>query len=292
MDILEYTDKEIIKNFALLENHLKQAQSGVDEIFCEDCINKHLILIEGLAEEGMNIGNNFEKYKGVYDFAVKTKDKDYRREGVKLSDEARKIRKSLNFCPECDLTKDLNNQTTSNNYTHNSDSHINDYPKLNGEPRNNMAKMAIGYAELGLMNVGQFAAEGIRYLAETQFPTQEKYVTIGGGIALQALALFVKMPKMIKTFTLVTGSNLLAAGVVKLIKGTTTPLGARAGVVRVGNAGNAGNRAGNFTGRPNGRVFGGPVTATNIPTQYARSTILASSQAFESPEHADLIRVD
>ena len=279
MDILEYTDDEVIKNFALLENHLKQAQSGVDEIFCEDCINKHLVLLEGLAEEGMNVGDNFEKYKEVYDFAVKTKDKDYRREGVKLSDKARKIRKSLNFCSEC-LPKGLNNPTTSNNYTHNS-SHINDYPKLNGE----LKKKMVNYAELGLMNVGQFAAEGVRYLAETQFPAQEQWVTIGGGVALQALGLFVKMPKMIKTFTLVTGSNLLAGGVVKLIKGTTAPA-ARARVASVGNP-NA-----RFTGRPNARVFGGPVTATNIPTQYARSTISASAQAFESPEHADLIRVD
>ena len=281
MDILEYTDDEIIKNFALLENHLKQAQSGLDEIFCEDCINKHLILLEGLAEEGMNVGDNFEKYKEVYDFAVKTKDKDYRREGVKLSDKARKIRKSLNFCPECELPKGLNNPTTSNNYTHNS-SHINDYPQLNGEPKNNMA---ISYAELGLMNVGQFAAEGVRYLAETQFPAQEQWVTIGGGVALQALGLFVKMPKMIKTFTMVTGSNLLAGGVVKLIKGTTAPV-VRAAVAK------AGNPVGKFTGRPNARVFGGPVTATNIPSQYARSGILAGAQAFSAPEHADLIRVD
>lgn len=43
-----------------------------------------------------------------------------------------------------------------------------------------------------------------------------------------------------------------------------------------------------------GKQFLGPVTATSIPTQYSRSGILArpASQKFESPEHADLIRVD
>lgn len=42
----------------------------------------------------------------------------------------------------------------------------------------------------------------------------------------------------------------------------------------------------------NGRQFGGVVTALNVPTQYARAGIGARAQAFESPEHADLIRVD
>jgi len=44
----------------------------------------------------------------------------------------------------------------------------------------------------------------------------------------------------------------------------------------------------------NGRTFGGVVTAQSIPSQYARSGILArpSSQSFSEPSHADLIRID
>jgi len=42
----------------------------------------------------------------------------------------------------------------------------------------------------------------------------------------------------------------------------------------------------------NTRKFNGLVTAQNIPTQYARAGIGATAQAFSSPEHADLIRVD
>ena len=38
MDIVLYTDNEIRKNLALLENHLKQSPFS-DEVFCEECIN-------------------------------------------------------------------------------------------------------------------------------------------------------------------------------------------------------------------------------------------------------------
>ena len=101
-----------------------------------------------------------------------------------------------------------------------------------------------------------------------------------------------KIPKGIKTMLMVAGSNLLAAEIIKMIKGTTSTVRTvGAGIVRA-NSGNNSNPVGKFTGRPNGRVFGGQVTATNIPTQYARAGILGGAQAFEAPEHADLIRVD
>ena len=291
MDILKYTDSELAKNFALLENHLKQAPSG-DEDFCEECINKHLLLIEGLAEEGMNAGNNPKKYQEVYDFAKSARGKNYQKKGVEISKEARKIRKSLSTCQTCTLEKDLNNPDTLDENTYNSD-RISDQPQLNGEPKKNMAK----YTEMMYMGAGQFAAEGVKYLVETQFPAQEQIATIGGGAGLLLLPMFVKkLPSAVKTISMVAGSNLLAYGVVKMIKGVVTPGVVRAGVARAGN--NKVARAGNnmavskFTGQPNGRVFGGPVTATNIPTQYARAGILGGAQAFEAPEHADLIRVD
>jgi len=292
MDIIKYTDDEIAKNFALLENHLKQAQSGVDEIFCEDCINKHLVLLEGLSEEGMNAGgSDIEKYKKVYGFVKGIKNKNFKRKGINLSDKARQIRKNYfsKECPTCKINspKDLNNPPTYDNYIHNSKSHINDYDQLNGE-NNKMPK--INLMELGMYNVGQFAAEGVRYLSETQFPAQAKWVNLGGGVVLQILPMFVKkIPKGVKTMLMVAGSNLLAAEIIKMIKGTSG--GSARAVVRANSVNNS-NPVGKFTGRPNGRVFGGRVTATNIPTQYARAGILGGAQAFEAPEHADLIRVD
>ena len=287
MNIIKYTDSEIAKNFALLEQHLKQAQSGVDEIFCEDCINKHLILLEGLAEEGMNVGDS-KKYKKVYDFAKNTRGKNYQKKGVELSKEAREIRKSLTTCSICTLSKDLNNIDDLDNHIHNSDGYINNQPQLNGENKK-MAK--VSFKDLGMYNVGQFAAEGAKYLIDTKFAAQEPYVSLGGGVGLQVLPMFIKMPSFMQKIFLIAGSNLFAYGVVNLVKGTTTPIVAKAGVAKAGVA-KAGNTVGKFTGQPNGRVFGGPVTATNIPSQYARSGILAGAQAFETPEHADLIRVD
>lgn len=287
MDIIKYTDSEIAKNFALLENHLKQAQSGIDELFCEECINKHILILEGLAEEGMNAGSDSKKYQKVYDFVNNIKDKNYKTQGISLSNKARKFRKSLtDYCPECEINpKDLNNPSTFDNDTHNSN-HISGDTKLNGENKE-MAK--INFVELGMYNVGQFAAEGAKYLVETQFPAQEPWVSIGGGVGLQVLSL-MKLPDWAKKLLVVSGSNLLAYGVVKLVKGVVPAPIVRAGAARavVGQ----GAAVGKFTERPNARVFGGRVTATNVPTQYARAGIEAGAQAFEAPEHADLIRVD
>jgi len=285
MDIISYTDSEIAKNFALLESHLKQAQSGIDELFCRDCINKHLILLEGLSEEGMNAGGNPKKYKKVYDFANTIKDEDYKSKGISFSGKARQIRKDYfsKECPECEIEpnpskigattnspKHLNNPSTFNN-------------QLKRKTKNNMVK----FAELGTINLGQFVAEGVKYFLEVrpQTPAIENAITIGGGGVLQAIALFTKMPKQLKTGILVACSNLFAYGIVKMVKGVTAPVVAvRAAAPAQGTAG--------FTGKPNDRVFGGRVTATGIPTQYARAGILAGAQAYSAPEHSDLIRVD
>ena len=291
MDIIKYTDDEIEKNLALLETHLKQAPSG-DESFCEDCINKHLLLLEGLSEEGMNVGGDPEKYQKVHGFIKKIKDKDYQMHGIKFSSEARKIRKSLSTCSTCSLEKDLNNPYSFNDDTHSG--RISDYQQLNGEQENMKAELV----QLGMMGAGQFAAEGVKYLAETQFPAQEKYVTIGGGAALMLLPMLVKkLPSWVKTLSMVAGTNLVASGVVKLIRGTTpAPVGvaaAKAGVAKA-NAGLGGFAGKSFSQTPSfgGPTFAGKVTASNIPTQYARAGILGGAQAFEAPEHADLIRVD
>ena len=289
-DPLNYTYDGIERELNLLEIHLKEAPEG-DEAFCKDCIDKHISTARGFALEGPGFTEDKEEQERFLDVEKKLreiKDGDYKKNGIEYSQKIRELRKYLiEECPNCktiskkdieDLSKDLNTSTTFNNY-------------LNENP-----KKMVTYTELGMMNAGQFAAEGVRYFTESSvtIAPYEKYITIGGGIGLQALALFVKMPKALKTISIVAGSNLLANGVVKLIKGATAP----AVALRAANPGNAVNLGG-YAGKAysyapvsGGPTFAGKVTARNIPTQYARAGILSGAQAFEAPEHADLIRVD
>lgn len=102
MDILEYTNYEIRKNLALLEAHLKQAPFGHD-VFCEECINKHTMILEGLAEEGITAicdGCDEKKYWLLFEFLNKIKNRDYKKQGTEFSREARKIRKEFVPCDE------------------------------------------------------------------------------------------------------------------------------------------------------------------------------------------------
>ena len=101
MDIVEYTNTEIRKNLALLENHLKQALFS-DKLFCEECVNKHILIIEGLAEEGLTACDdcNTEKFGDLLKFLVDIKGKDYQKEGVELAKQIRKLRKNFVPCDE------------------------------------------------------------------------------------------------------------------------------------------------------------------------------------------------
>ena len=99
MDITEYTENEIRKNMALLEIHLKQAPFS-DEFFCEECINKHILLLEGLAEEGLTacLDCDTKKYEMLLKFLNDIKDKDYQKEGINLSKQTRRLRKIFVPC--------------------------------------------------------------------------------------------------------------------------------------------------------------------------------------------------
>jgi len=101
MDILEYTHNEIKKNLALLENHLKQALFS-DKDFCKECIEKHLLILEGLAEEGITACEdcNEEKYKILIEFLNVTKEKDFQKSGLDLAKLCRRIRKNFVDCDE------------------------------------------------------------------------------------------------------------------------------------------------------------------------------------------------
>ncbi len=99
MDITQYTENEIRKNLALLENHLKQAPFS-DANFCDECINKHLLLLEGLAEEGLTACTDcdIKKYGLLLSNLEKLKDKDYQKDGVKFAQQTRRLRKVFVPC--------------------------------------------------------------------------------------------------------------------------------------------------------------------------------------------------
>ena len=101
MDIVEYTDDEIRKNLALLETHLKQAPFS-DKLFCEECINKHILILEGLAEEGITscLDCDPEKYGILIKFLEQIKDQDYQKQGIELAKQTRRLRKNFIPCDE------------------------------------------------------------------------------------------------------------------------------------------------------------------------------------------------
>jgi hypothetical protein len=83
-DHLHYTDEQIIKQLVLLEEHFKSYQ-------CGECIEKHLLGLEGYAEEGMGM-NGPEPYGSVQSWAKQARErKDY----PNLYREARELRRKV-----------------------------------------------------------------------------------------------------------------------------------------------------------------------------------------------------
>ena len=112
-DPLKYTEEELVKELVLLEKHLKQSPY-MDENFCIDCIEKHLISAEGLAEEGIGFADSKEKEKMFINIAnqanrlkreIKT-NPDF----AEMSRGVREIRKSLNNCPTCNFNPHSSNK--------------------------------------------------------------------------------------------------------------------------------------------------------------------------------------
>lgn len=101
MDIVEYTDNEIKKNLALLETHLKQAPFS-DKLFCEECINKHILILEGLAEEGIIVceGCDIDNYRNLIEFLNIIKKSDFQKRGLELAKLSRRLRKEFIACNE------------------------------------------------------------------------------------------------------------------------------------------------------------------------------------------------
>jgi len=97
-DIQSYTDNEVRKNLALLEIHLKQA-SFSDKDFCEECINKHILVLEGFAEEGLTacIDCDEKKFTTLLNFLNSIKEMDFQKQGIEIAKQIRILRK--NFVP-------------------------------------------------------------------------------------------------------------------------------------------------------------------------------------------------
>ena len=101
MDIIEYTHNEIKKNLALLETHLKQAPFS-DKDFCKECIEKHILVLEGLAEEGITACENcdIDNYRNLIEFLNYIKGNDFQKRGLEFAKMSRRIRKDFIACDE------------------------------------------------------------------------------------------------------------------------------------------------------------------------------------------------
>jgi hypothetical protein len=239
MDFLKYTEDEIIKNLALTETHLKQAASGVDELFCKDCINKHLFSISGLADEGLGFTedeNKIKLFEETAKIADDIREKDYTEEGIELASELRDLRKKFTAknCSKCNII--------SNSMMHDKKGEMNllpkhlntnsalDYYNLNKLEENGKMAKIFSMKEVSAIGVGQFVGQGFVFLAEmadkgkvvskdTMWKLPSTYIGLAGGLVLP----YVGMRNMLKnkavsTACVIGGTNMLATEVVKLLK--------------------------------------------------------------------------
>ena len=230
-DPLRYTEQELVKELVLLEKHLKQSPY-MDEDFCIDCIEKHVVAIEGLSEEGIGFADDKEKEKMFIKIANETnrlkKEIKINPDFVDLSRRVREIRKDLNNCSTCNiprnLPKDLNNRASKNkNNTNN----------LN---KNQKGGISMKIKDIGVINAGAFVGKGIQVGADwidTKMPVDplvprewyskpSTYINIGGGLALQLLALYAIKNHDLKLMTVVAGSNMTTKAV-DIAKEALTP---------------------------------------------------------------------
>ncbi len=283
MDVLKYTNDEIVKNLILTETHLKQATLGVDEQFCEECLNKHFYTISGLADEGLSFTNNPTQlilFKETKVIADNYNGSDYKTNGIVMAKRMRDLRKKYTNtgCLECDkifksntnkifnLTKNLNTRKTYENPEGNPSHTQSDSFKYNLR-----GEITMNTKEITAIAAGQAVAESIRYGVETYKPDWLQYIGVSGGALVTGASIYLlkKKPKL-QALGVIAGTNLLMAGVASYVRGQLTP----APAARISL----------------GRTAGLPT----LPTRRARGAILASpaARAYEAPAQAGLIRVD
>ena len=216
-----YTVNELEKNLALAEIHAKQF--GSDPLFCSDCLRKHFIIIEGLAEEAVNFTNNVSE-KGYFSkvaelmrvFKAKVPELDGG-SALVMSEGIRKIRKVLN-APA--IAKEI--------YTAAPKPQSEPAEEYLNTPADNLIISERGKSmdkkQLGTIVASQFVGRGVQeavaYYDRPVFSTVtlSNVVGIGGGLLGSVLSLMGKVPGEFDLAVAVVSSKLLADEVVKVAK--------------------------------------------------------------------------
>lgn len=84
----DYTVRELAKHLGLLQNHFTNYR-------CQNCIRKHLLVIEGLAEEGVPMTKDPSERQRFQDIINWSKTSAGRKDWDKLLEEARETRNQL-----------------------------------------------------------------------------------------------------------------------------------------------------------------------------------------------------
>lgn len=95
----DYTVRELSKHLSLLQNHYTDYR-------CPNCIGKHLMIIEGLGEEGVPMVKDKEEKKRFQEVIKWAKEADGRTDYDDLIDEARDVRISLTGMEHGDTKED------------------------------------------------------------------------------------------------------------------------------------------------------------------------------------------
>ena len=220
-DAYTYTLNELEKNLALAEVHAKQFET--DPFFCSDCLRKHFILIEGLADEGINFTDNisekmkFQKISQIMKL-FKSKLPEINKDvAYEMADKLRIIRKSLHSSPiileiiaSNPTEKDLNSPNSKYN--------------IKGESKRGII---MEIKQLGIVTGSQFVGRGIQE-AEAYVPGEivpgvsyATVINVVGGLGAMLATLWGRTPESFKLPLAVVGSKLLADEIVNQAKKMT-----------------------------------------------------------------------
>lgn len=98
MDVKRYTIEQTLKELVLLESHLRDHASGKHVSMCLDCETKHLLMLEGLAQEGVGFFLGDDIWPKIGDWAGGIRNTLRRMEAPQLleaAENARQMRKAL-----------------------------------------------------------------------------------------------------------------------------------------------------------------------------------------------------
>jgi len=228
-DAYTYTVNELEKNLALAEVHAKQFET--DPFFCSGCLRKHFILVEGLADEGINFTDNasekmkFQKISQIMKI-FKSKLPEINKDAAyEMADKLRIIRKSLHSPP-------IILETIVSNPISPTEKHLNTSNPNNILKENRNRGIIMDVKPIAWITGSQFVARGIQE-AEAYAPGEvvpgvsyKTVINIVGGLGALLATLWGKTPKALTLPLAVIGSKLLADEVTDLAKKYTAPAGA------------------------------------------------------------------